>query len=81
MKNNIKKLLTKQGYKKVKFEEYIFDMENFATVIAYNFTVINKDKERVLISVELEESTVIIWESLEGLYDGEDWEFIGEVEI
>lgn len=81
MKNTIKELLVKQGYKNVKFEEPIFDMENYKTIIAYNFTAINKNKKEVLVSVETEEGLLTIWESLEGLYDGEDWEFIDEVAI
>lgn len=81
MKNTIKELLIKQGYKKVKFEEHIFDMEDYKTIIAYNFMAINKDKKEVLVSVETEEDVLTIWESLEGFYDSEEWWFIDEVAI
>ena len=81
MKVFIKKLLNKMGYKDIKYKEPVYDMENYKTIIAYNFTTINKNKKEVLVSVETEEDVLTIWESLEGLYDGEDWEFIDEVAI
>ena len=80
MKKIIKELLIKKGYKEVRFEECIYDMEDFETIVAYNY-IAERYLDEILISVEVEENGFTIWESLDTDYNNEEWWLVEEIKI